>query len=85
MGWAERANRNRVWNKPKEQKNKKGVSMTEEIVATGKRAGRIGVDVAVAGVVAEITGNPLWLGLAPLLAAIGKFLRAVFKLNFVFF
>ncbi len=59
--------------------------MKEEIIASGKRAGRISVDVAVATIVANSTGNPAWLGLAPLLAAIGKFLRAVFKLNFIFF
>lgn len=57
--------------------------MKEEIIATGKRAGRIGIDVAVATIVAETTGNPAWLGLAPLLAALGKFLRAVFHLNFI--
>jgi len=57
--------------------------MKDEIISTGKRAGRIGLDVAVATVVAECTNNPAWLGLAPLLAALGKFLRAVFKLNFI--
>ncbi len=59
--------------------------MKDELIASGKRAGRISVDVAVATIVANSTGNPAWLGLAPLLAAIGKFLRAVFKLNFIFF
>lgn len=57
--------------------------MKDEIIATGKRAGRIGLDVGIATLVAHCTGNPAWLGLAPLLAAIGKFLRSVFKLDFI--
>ena len=57
--------------------------MTEEIVATGKRAGRIGLDVCVAGIIANATGNDGWFLLAPVLAALGKFLRSVFKLNFI--
>ena len=57
--------------------------MKEEIIATGKRAARIGLDTFIAGLVAHFTGNPLWLGLAPVIAAAGKFLRAVFKLNFI--
>lgn len=57
--------------------------MKDEIISAGKRAGRIGLDVAIATIVAEITGNLSWLGLAPLLAAVGKFLRAVFKLKFI--
>jgi len=57
--------------------------MKDEVISTGKRAGRVGLDVIIATVVSECTGNPAWLGLAPLLAALGKFLRAVFKLNFI--
>ncbi len=57
--------------------------MKEEVIATGKRAGRIGLDVAVATIVAQTTGNPAWLMLAPLLAALGKFLRSVFQLKFI--
>lgn len=90
MGWAERANPNSVYNRRRASKivepinqSERGFIMTEEIISTGKRAGRIGVDVAIATVVAECTGQPAWLGLAPLLAAIGKFLRCVFKLNFI--
>ena len=90
MGWAERANPNSIYNRQRtmefgipEKKSKRGVGMTEEIVATSKRAGRIGLDVIIAQVVVSCTGNVAWLGLAPLLAAVGKFLRAVFKLNFI--
>lgn len=57
--------------------------MVEEVVSTGKRAGRTAVSVAVAAIVAETTGNPVWLALAPFLAALGKFLRCVFKLSFI--
>lgn len=57
--------------------------MKEELISTGKRAGRIGLDVAVATIVAQSTGNPAWLCLAPLLAALGKFLRSVFSLKFI--
>lgn len=57
--------------------------MKEEIVSTGKRAGRTAISVGVATIVAETTGNPVWLALAPFLAALGKFLRCVFKLNFI--
>jgi len=57
--------------------------MKDEIVATGKRAGRIALGVAIATIVAQATGNPLWLGLAPLLAAVGKFLRSVFALKHI--
>lgn len=63
--------------------NDEGVNMKEEIVSTGKRAGRTAVSVGVATIVAECTGNPIWLALAPLLAAVGKFLRCVFKLKFI--
>ena len=57
--------------------------MKEEVTSTAKRAGRVAVGTAIAGIVASSTGNPLWLGLAPLLAALGKFLRAMFSLNFI--
>ena len=57
--------------------------MVEEVTGTAKRAARVAVGTAIAGTVAHYTGNPLWLGLAPLLAALGKFLRLVFNLNFL--
>lgn len=57
--------------------------MEKELVSTSKRAGRTAVSVGIAAVVAETTGNPVWLALAPFLAALGKFLRCVFKLNFI--
>ena len=57
--------------------------MTEEIIGVGKRAGRIGLDTLIAGIVAQITGNVAWLTLAPVLAAAGKLLRSVFKLKFI--
>ncbi len=57
--------------------------MKEEIISTGKRAGRIGLDTLIAGLVAHFTGDAKWLALAPVLAAVGKFLRSVFKLNFI--
>lgn len=57
--------------------------MKEEVIATGKRAGRIGLDTLIAGLVAHFTGDLKWLGLAPVIAAVGKFLRATFKLNFI--
>ena len=57
--------------------------MDEKLTATGKRAGRVGVSVAIATVVAHFTGNDMWLGLAPAISAVGKLLRSVFGLNFI--
>lgn len=57
--------------------------MKEKIIATGKRAGRIGLDTLIAGIVAHLTGDIKWLALAPVIAAVGKFLRSVFGLNFI--
>ena len=57
--------------------------MKEEIIATTKRAGRTTVDLAIAALVAHFTGNESWLALAPVIAAVGKFLRCVFRLNFI--
>ncbi len=57
--------------------------MTDELIATGKRAGRIGLDTLIAGLVVHFTGDMKWLSLAPVIAAVGKFLRSVFKLNFI--
>ena len=51
--------------------------------STAKRAGRVAVGTAIAGIVASTTGNPMWLGLAPLLAALGKFLRSLFGLTYI--
>ena len=61
--------------------------MAEEILektaSTAKRAGRVAVSTAIAGIVAQTTGNPMWLGLAPIISALGKFLRSFFGLTYL--
>ena len=57
--------------------------MTDEIIATGKRAGRVGLAALIASMVAHFTGDAVWLTLTPLISAAGKLLRCVFKLNFI--
>ncbi len=59
------------------------LEIKEAAASTAKRAGRVAVGTAIAGIVASTTGNPMWLALAPLLAAIGKFLRSFFRLTFI--
>lgn len=57
--------------------------MEKKITPTVKRAGRISFDTLIAGLVVHFTGDPKWLGLAPVLAAVGKFLRSVIGLKFI--
>lgn len=57
--------------------------MKKELAATAKRAGRVSLATLIAGIVAHWTGDAKWLALAPVIAALGKFLRSVLKLNFV--
>ncbi len=59
------------------------LELKETAASTAKRAGRVAVGTAIAGVVAASTGNPMWLALAPLLAALGKFLRSLFGLTYI--
>lgn len=51
--------------------------------STAKRAGRVTLAVALAGLVSHFTGDQKWLALAPALAALGKFLRETLNLKFI--
>lgn len=55
----------------------------EETGTVVKRAGRVTLATCVAGIIAGFTGNEAWFLLTPVISAIGKFLRAVFNLNFI--
>ena len=57
--------------------------MDNKITPVIKRGARMGLDTIVATIVAQTTGDPRWLALAPLLAAIGKFLRCTLGLKYI--
>jgi len=64
-------------------KTKQGGDMNEKISATAKRAGRVSLATLIGGAVAHFTGDPKWLAIAPVLSALGKFLRMTLGLNFI--
>lgn len=57
--------------------------MKEKVKATAKRAGRVSLATLVAGLVAHFTNDAKWLALAPVISAVGKFLRTVFGLRYI--
>ena len=57
--------------------------MKKELQSTVKRAARITTATTIAGIVVHLTGDPKWLALAPLIAALGKFLRSMFNVKFI--
>lgn len=57
--------------------------MANKVTPTVKRAGRVSIDTLIAGLVVHFTGDPKWLGLAPVIAALGKFLRSVLGLKYI--
>ncbi len=54
--------------------------MKEEHYSVGKRALRVGVATAIGVVFSHFTGDPKYMLLTPLIAALGKWLRKVFSL-----
>ena len=54
--------------------------MLQEILTTAKRGGRITTATIIAGVIVQLTGDPKWLALVPVIAALGKFIRCFFNL-----
>ena len=57
--------------------------MEKEILSTVKRAGRVSLATIIAGLVMHITGDQKWLLLAPVISAVGKFLRECFNLPYL--
>lgn len=75
MGWAERNNPN-----SKHYIKKRGVSMGTAETAALKRLGRGIFGVIISGVIWFITNNPASMVIAPIANALGKFLRAKFRI-----
>lgn len=57
--------------------------MAGEIQAAAKRASRVTIGIIIAQAIVHFTGNPLYLGLAPIINAVGKFVRNKWNLNFI--
>jgi len=74
MGWACRANPKSDCD-PKYQKRGKEVKKMNAIIRTLKRFGRATLSLFIASAVATATKNPAWMIFAPILQALGKFLR----------
>jgi len=54
--------------------------MQREIVSTTVRTARVGLAALIAGIVAQLTGDPRWLALTPVISGLGKMLRSFFNL-----
>jgi len=54
--------------------------MTKEIVSTTVRTARVGFATFIGGLVAQLTGDPRWLALTPVISGLGKMLRMFFNL-----
>ena len=76
MGWAEKKNPNSEYN----QKRKKGVFMGTAEKAALKRLGRGIFGLIISGVAWFITNNPASMVISPIINALGKFLRAKFRI-----
>ena len=57
--------------------------MQKEIISTSKRAARVSLATIIAGLVMHFTGDDKWLLLAPVISAVGKFLRECFNLPYL--
>ena len=54
--------------------------MKQEIVSTAKRTARVGFATLIAGVISQLTGEPKFMLLVPVISGIGKLLRGFFNL-----
>lgn len=75
MGWAERKNPNSKYS----QEKNKGVFMGEKETQALKRLGRGIVGLMISGIITYFTKDPKFILLAPVINAIGKWLRAKFR------
>ena len=76
MGWGERANPNSEYNR---NRNKGGCMGDKEKQAL-KRLGRGIVGLTISGIISFFTQDPKFIALAPVINAIGKWLRARFRI-----
>lgn len=81
MGWACRAN-------PRsdcdcQRRKEKEAKKMEAIFRTLKRFGRATIALLIAGAIAAATKNPKWIIFAPVLQALGKFLREKLDLPYI--
>jgi len=54
--------------------------MKQELLKSTTRTARVAVAALIAGVVAQLTGDPRWLALTPMISGLGKMLRSFFNL-----
>lgn len=74
MGWACRANPKSLCD-PKYWKTERQVKNMDKFFRIIKRFGRATLALLIAGAIAAATKDPKWLIFAPVLQALGKFLR----------